>query len=99
MNEIFRALASEKRRAILDWLRNPVGHFAPQTDRDLVEDGVCVLHIAAKLEVSQPTATEHLKVLHGAGLVLPKHIKQWTFYRRDEAGIELARNLILEQLT
>ena len=39
----------------------------------------------AKAEVSQPTASEHLRVLVQAGLIRPKRIKQWTFYRRDEA--------------
>src|SRR5581483_544714 len=34
------------------------------------------------------TATEHLKVLSHAGLVRAKRIKQWTFYRRDEARIK-----------
>ena len=98
MNEVIRALGSEKRRRILEWLRDPVAHFPPQRDGDLVKDGVCVVFIAEKLKVSQPTATEHLKVLHAAGLVVPKYIKQWTFYRRDEAGLERARRLVLEQL-
>jgi DNA-binding transcriptional ArsR family regulator len=31
--------------------------------------------------------SEHLKVLAYAGLVRSKRIKQWTFYRRDEARI------------
>ncbi|MGI9386068.1 MAG: ArsR/SmtB family transcription factor [Methyloligellaceae bacterium] len=99
MNKVIRALASEKRRRILDWLRDPRAHFPRQTDGDLVEDGVCVVFIAEKLGVSQPTATEHLKVLHEAGLVVPKRIKQWTFYRRDETGLDKARNVVLEQLS
>ncbi|HEY7183881.1 MAG TPA: helix-turn-helix domain-containing protein, partial [Blastocatellia bacterium] len=44
--------------------------------------------IAEKLGVSQPTATEHMKVLSHAGFVRPKRIKQWTFYKRDEARIK-----------
>jgi DNA-binding transcriptional ArsR family regulator len=43
--------------------------------------------IAEKLGVSQPTATEHMKVLSHAGFVRSKRIKQWTFYKRDEARI------------
>jgi ArsR family transcriptional regulator len=98
MNNLLKALGNDKRRKILDWLRDPVAHFPPQKDGDLVNDGVCVIFIADKLKVSQPTATEHLKVLHAAGLILPKHIRQWTFYRRDEAGLKRARRLVLEQL-
>jgi len=52
-----------------------------------VRDGVCGLFIADKLGVSQPTASEHLRILVHAGLVRPTRIKQWTFYRRDEARI------------
>jgi ArsR family transcriptional regulator len=60
-----------------------------------VRDGVCGLLIAEKLGVSQPTASEHLKVLSRAGLVRPKRIKQWTFYKRDESRIrELKRTLL-----
>ena len=98
MNNLLKALGNEKRRKILDWLRDPVAHFPPQRDGDLVDDGVCVIFIAEKLKVSQPTATEHLKVLHAAGLVVPNHIKQWTFYRRNDAGLERARKRVLEQL-
>ena len=82
-----RALASERRLAILDWLRDPRAHFRPQVDGDLVRDGVCGLLIAEKLGVSQPTASEHLKILVQAGLLRGKRIRQWTFYRRDESAI------------
>ncbi len=99
MNEIIKALGSEKRRLVLDWLRDPEAHFPPQRDGDLMGDGVCVVFIAEKLGVSQPTATEHMKVLHAAGLVTPKRIKTWTFYRRDEAGIENARDHVMKLFT
>ena len=89
-----RALASEKRLAILEWLKKPRAHFPPQVDGDLVRDGVCSVFIADKLGVSQPTASEHLKLLTQAGLVVPKKIKQWTFYRRNEQRIrQLKRDL------
>jgi DNA-binding transcriptional ArsR family regulator len=83
----FRALANEKRLQILDWLKAPTDHFPPQTDGDLDRDGVCSVFIADKLGVSQPTASEHLKLLVQAGFLKPTRIKQWTFYRRDEKRI------------
>jgi DNA-binding transcriptional ArsR family regulator len=83
-----RALANERRLMILKWLKDPKAHFPPQVDGDLVEDGVCGVLIAEKLGVSQPTVSEHLKVLSQAGLVRSKRIKQWTFYQRDEHRIE-----------
>jgi len=88
---VTKALANERRLQILDWLKRPRAHFPPQVDGDLVEDGVCGVFIAQKLGVSQPTASEHLKVLSRAGLVRSKRIKQWTFYKRDEKRIAAAK--------
>jgi ArsR family transcriptional regulator len=89
-----RALANEKRLQILEWLKKPRGHFPPQVDGDLVRDGVCSVFIAQKLGISQPTASEHLKLLTQAGLVVPKKVRQWTFYRRNERRIsQLKRQL------
>ncbi len=91
---LVKALASDKRLMILDWLRDPEAHFAPQRDGDLVRDGVCSLFIAEKLGVSQPTCGEHLKILAQAGLVRSKRIKQWVFYQRDEQRITAAKELL-----
>jgi ArsR family transcriptional regulator len=91
-----RALANDRRLQILEWLKAPRDHFRPQVDGDLVRDGVCGLLIAEKLGVSQPTASEHLKVLSQAGLVRPKRIKQWTFYKRDEARIRQLKRTIAQ---
>jgi DNA-binding transcriptional ArsR family regulator len=87
MLDQIRALANDKRLQILDWLKEPVRHFRPQTDGDLVADGVCGALIAEKLGVSQPTASEHLRILTQAGLIRSKRIKQWAFFTRDEAAI------------
>jgi DNA-binding transcriptional ArsR family regulator len=93
-----KALASEKRRQILQWLKDPEAHFPPQVDGDLVKDGVCGVLIAEKLGVSQPTISEHLKLLAHAGLVRTKRIKQWTFYKRDEQQIKEIKKAILASI-
>jgi ArsR family transcriptional regulator len=93
-----RALANEKRLQILEWLKDPRAHFPPQVDGDLVKDGVCGVFIADKLGVSQPTASEHLKILAQAGLVRGKRIKQWTFYRREEARISELKRAISKSI-
>ena len=92
-----RALANKRRLQILEWLKDPARHFPKQVDGNLVRDGVCGVLIARKLRVSQPTASEHLKILSQAGLVRGKRIKQWTFYRRNEAGIKQFRKMIREK--
>lgn len=86
-SDVIKALANDRRLAILNWLKDPRAHFPPQVDGDLVRDGVCGVFIAQKLGVSQPTASEHLRVLERAGLVRGKRIKQWTFFKRDEKRI------------
>ena len=93
-----RALASERRIKILEWLKDPAAHFRPQVDGDLIKDGVCGLLIAEKLGVSQPTASEHLKILTQAGFLSTKRIKQWTFYQRNEAHIRTLKKLIATDL-
>lgn len=90
-----RALANERRLLILEWLKDPVAHFPPQVDGDLVKDGVCGVRIADKLGVTQPTASEHLKILSQTGLIRAKRIKQWTFYKRDEKRIREIKQAIL----
>jgi ArsR family transcriptional regulator len=87
ITDALKALGNDRRLQILDWLKDPRAHFRPQVDGDLVDDGVCGVLIAEKLGVSQPTLSEHMRILVQAGLVTPKRIKQWTFYRRDEAAI------------
>jgi DNA-binding transcriptional ArsR family regulator len=89
-----RALANDRRLQILEWLKHPRKQFPPQVDGDLVKDGVCGLLIARKLRVSQPTASEHLKILTAAGLIRGKRIKRWTFYKRDEVKIKRLKKLM-----
>jgi DNA-binding transcriptional ArsR family regulator len=94
----FRALSNPSRLQILAWLRQPKKHFPPQIDGDLIKDGVCSLLIAKKLRVSQPTASEHLKILLQAGLIRGKRIKQWTFYKRNEPAIRALKKEIATEV-
>lgn len=96
--DVLRVLASPRRLQVLEWLRDPVAHFPPQRDGDLVDDGVCVIFIADKLEVAQPTATTHLQALARAGLVTPKRIGQWTFYKRNEPAIRAFKRQLRDDL-
>ena len=75
-------------------MKRPRAHFPKQVDGDLLRDGVCGLFIAQKLGVSAPRASEHLKILTSAGLIRGRRIKQWTFYRRDEARIAAVKRAL-----
>jgi ArsR family transcriptional regulator len=94
LERCLRAIANERRREILGWLKDPRAHFPPQIDGDLVKDGVCGLLVARKMKVSQPTASEHMRILVEAGFVRAKRIKQWTFYKRDEGAIRRIKQQI-----
>lgn len=94
LTRALKALASDRRLQVLAWLKAPVENFPPQVDGDLIKDGVCSVSIAEKLKVSQPTASEHMRLLAAAGLVRAKRQKGWTFYRRDEAAIRALRRAL-----
>jgi DNA-binding transcriptional ArsR family regulator len=96
--DVLRALANERRLQVLEWLKHPRAHFPPQVDGDLVRDGVCGLNLARKLGVSQPTLSEHMRVLARAGLVRGKRIRQWTFYKRDERRIREIKRGALDRI-
>jgi DNA-binding transcriptional ArsR family regulator len=98
LDAALRALSNDRRRLILEWLKYPTRHFRAQSDGDLVEDGVCGILIAEKLGLSQPTVSEHLKVLSHAGFLRSTRIKQWIFYKRDEARIENLKKAIIEKI-
>jgi ArsR family transcriptional regulator len=93
-----QALSNKSRLQILTWLKDPTGHFPPQVDGDLVKDGVCGLLIAKKLRLSQPTVSEHLRILSQAKLIDGKRIKKWTFYKRNERQIRELKKVISTKL-
>ena len=84
---LLKALASERRLLILEWLKDPRAHFPPQEHADHDEHGACNLFIVEKLGVSQPAGSRHLKVLVNADLIIPTRRKGWTYYRRNEERI------------
>jgi DNA-binding transcriptional ArsR family regulator len=84
---VLKALASVPRLAVLEWLKDPVANFPPQTDGDLLVDGVCADFIRGKLGMAAATASRHLTLMTEARLLTATRKKGWTFYRRDEAAI------------
>lgn len=82
-----KALASQSRLSILEWLRAPDRHFSHQVTGRPSEIGVCVTLITEKLDMAQPTVSRHLELLRRAGFVRFDKIGRWSFFRRDEAAI------------
>ena len=96
LEAVLKALASERRLQILDWLRDVEANFPPQEHGDPIADGACNLFIVEKLGVSQPTGSRHLKVLVDAGLIVPTRRKGWTYYRRNEHALAAVASRMTE---
>ncbi|HKV21219.1 MAG TPA: winged helix-turn-helix domain-containing protein [Mycobacterium sp.] len=93
-----KAVASPVRLEVLSLLKDPVGNFPPQTDGDLLADGVCADFIRDRLGIAPATASRHLTLLTEAGLLIATRKKGWTFYRRDESAIGRFAQAVEEQL-
>jgi DNA-binding transcriptional ArsR family regulator len=79
------AIADPARRRILEALKE---RGACSIDKEV---GLCASDIEARLSLSQPTISHHMRVLTKAGLVEARKIGQWKWYRRNEDAL---RNLI-----
>ena len=85
--EQLKALASNARMSILEWLCEPDLYFSHQVTGKPSEIGVCVTLITEKLDMAQPTVSRHLELLRRAGFLSVHKIGRWSFYQRDEAVI------------
>jgi ArsR family transcriptional regulator len=65
---MFRALADPARVQLLSLIRAQPG-------------GECACNLVEPLELSQPTVSHHLKVLHSAGLLERERRSTWIYYR------------------
>lgn len=96
MSKVLKALSNENRLQIIQWLMNPAEHFPKQIDGDLDKDGVCLGAIPVKIGLSQPTVTTYMQTLENAGLVTSKRIKNWTFYKLNENGVNEVTDFLQE---
>lgn len=98
---VYRALANDTRRLILDLLREPHAHFDVEQYRGLglrLEDGVCVQDIQKATRISQSVASTYLKSLRDAGFLTSYREGRWTYYRRDEDAIRIIADRIRQAL-
>lgn len=95
--DIFKALSNRTRLQILNWLKAPELNFSEQAEAGF-EHGVCVGQIQKKAGLTQSTVSEYLSILQRAGLVSSVRVGQWTYYRRDEAGIKALLDIINTEL-
>src|SRR5689334_21869683 len=82
-----KAISSPVRLQILWLLKDPTANFPPQTDGDLIRDGVCADFIRDRLGIAAATASRHLTLLTEADLLVATRKRGWTFYRRNAPAI------------
>lgn len=77
--KVFKAFCDENRLRILEMLQSG-------------EKCACVL--LAKLEITQPTLSHHMKILQESGIVTPRKEGKWTHYAINENGSRHANELL-----
>lgn len=58
------------------------------------EGGTCACDFAEIFEVSQPTVSQHLKVLREAGLVQTRRDGTQIYYSLDASGVDELRSVV-----
>lgn len=74
--QAFRALSDPTRVRLLSMVAS-----APEGE-------ACVCELVPKLDVSQPTVSHHLKVLHDAGILNRERRGSWAYYRVRPGAME-----------
>ena len=98
---IIKALSNETRFKILEWLKEPEIHFGSQSHMPSdchFEGGICVGSIAEKAGLAQSVISGYLVKMQKSGLLESKRHCQWTYYRRNEKGIQQFKESILSEL-
>src|ERR671937_143447 len=60
--------------------------------------GMCACDIEARLKLSQPTISHHMRILTKAGLVQATKVGPWMWYRRNEKAIQEFLGALREDL-
>ncbi len=89
MPDIFGVIADATRRDILQIL----------LERHLEGAEISVSEIVARLEISQPTVSKHLKVLREAELVTVREEGQHRFYSLDPEPLEMIEDFVIPFLS
>ncbi len=89
MPDIFGVIADATRRDILQIL----------LERHLEGTEISVSEIVARLEISQPTVSKHLKVLRDSELVTVREEGQHRFYSLDPEPLEMIEDFVIPFLS
>lgn len=81
---------TDQLRAVADPTRRRILRMLEQKGQCSIGEstGLCARDIKAKIKLSQPTISHHMKILEHAGLITSLRRGQWMWYRRDERAVK-----------
>lgn len=100
---VFKALSNQTRLDILKWLKNPeeeITSVSCETVRYMMTEkgGICVQDLVKKAGLAQSTVSSYLAMMEQCGLLISERHGKWTYYRRNEQGIQQLSSQIGEAL-
>ena len=84
VDEVFKALSDPTRIKIVEMLAD--------------EGEMCVCHIYARLDMTQPAVSHHLATLRHADLVRARRSGQWTHYSVNPEALSVAKAFLEDLL-
>ena len=90
-SKIAKALSSESRLLLLDWLREPERHFQNRLQWPRRRKVVATKNIQQKWNVGNLTTMKHIGILKAAGLITVERHNRLQWISRNTAGIAAAR--------
>jgi Predicted transcriptional regulators len=100
---VFKALSNQTRLDILKWLKNPeeeITSVSCETVRFMMTErgGICVQDLVKKAGLAQSTVSSYLSMMEKCDLLISERHGKWTYYRRNEIGIQSLSAQIKEEL-
>jgi ArsR family transcriptional regulator len=89
MPKISKDKLSLKLRAIADLHRREILRMLGERGQCSIDKpvGMCATDVEARLGISQPTVSHHLRILSTAGLVTSQKVGQWVWFQRNEKEV------------
>lgn len=96
--KVLKALAHPTRLHILKLLKTPSISFTAENGLNKDSVGICVQEMQLVLGISQSTTSQHLSILHDAGLLISERIGKYTYFKRNETTLRKLADYILNEI-
>lgn len=100
---VFKALSNQTRLDILKWLKDPekeITSVSCETVRFTMTErgGICVQDLVKRAGLAQSTVSSYLSMMEKCDLLISERHGKWTYYRRNEQGIQKLGQAVGEEL-